>query len=232
MRTSRFKTLIQLSLFLLVFSACNQSNPTEISQSTPPQESESTNQVFQVLELNPTISSTSAILEPTLTSTEIPTLPTETSATVNAPISSTASPTTISDTPTPECLNQAEFVKNLNLGDYTQLKTGEAFAKVWRIKNIGTCTWTADYKLIFLNGMLMNSPDHVFIPHAVLPGETVDLRVGGVAPIIPDEYESDWIFQDEKGNVFGIGDNAEEPLAIRIIVTQYSEELDPNPGPT
>ncbi|NIP41529.1 MAG: hypothetical protein GWN00_05010, partial [Aliifodinibius sp.] len=27
-----------------------------------------------------------------------------------------------------------------------------AFTKVWRLQNVGTCTWTADYDMVFISG--------------------------------------------------------------------------------
>lgn len=34
----------------------------------------------------------------------------------------------------------------------------QAFTKTWRVKNVGTCTWTADYKAAYSRGDALGAP--------------------------------------------------------------------------
>ena len=218
-----------LSLILLVTSNCSQSQPAQVSKpDIESTHSQLINQVYQELELDFTHL-------PTSTTTRIP--PTETTVQKVSQITPTitteqTTPTIILKDTEIVCDNNAEVIKILNLANYTQLKTGEPFAKIWRIKNTGTCTWTINYQLFFADGSQMSSPNEIALHHEVLPGESIDLRVNGYAPLVPDQYFSEWFFRDELGNIFGIGDTAEEPLDIIIIVNKYTEKYDPDPGPT
>ena len=52
------------------------------------------------------------------------------------------------------------------------------FAKIWRVKNTGTCDWTTDYKLAFVAGAgLGNAFTQSVIFKTVKPGETYDITV-------------------------------------------------------
>jgi len=56
------------------------------------------------------------------------------------------------------------------------------------------------------------------LPEAVKPGETIDLRVDLTAPSAPGSYTGNWALKDNNGNLFGIGENGNEPLAVKIVV--------------
>ncbi len=227
-----FQKKILLYTFILIFSACGQNSagilPSPSSEAT---EKKTTHDSFEILELD-IYTPTSTLFLPTSTLTSTPTPTEDNELLINTDLLISSTPIITASSATPSCVNQAEFVKNLNMGDYTQFKTGEPFAKIWRIRNIGTCTWTNKYNLIFVDGSQMGSLDQVSLTNEVLPGETIDIRINGNAPIVPGEYSSYWLIQDEEGNLFGLGNNAEEPLAIIIIVTKYTEQFDPDPGPT
>jgi hypothetical protein len=60
--------------------------------------------------------------------------------------------------------------------DGTSFAPGIGFSKTWRLKNIGTCTWT-NYSLIFDSGEKMGGPDSALIPTSVAPGQTVDITI-------------------------------------------------------
>ncbi|HGJ66308.1 TPA: hypothetical protein ENS27_13160, partial [bacterium] len=46
--------------------------------------------------------------------------------------------------------NWAGFVADVTVPDGTSFAPGAAFIKTWRLKNIGTCTWTGKYGLSFV----------------------------------------------------------------------------------
>lgn len=127
--------------------------------------------------------------------------------------------------PMPTCTNQAEFVKHLSIGDFTQLKSGQYFAKVWQIKNIGTCIWTKEYALIFYDGNDMSGPLSIPLTQDVAPGEMIDLSVNLIAPNQVGVQTSNWMLQDNHGQLFGLGEASDQPLAVNIVIV-------PTPFPT
>ncbi len=98
--------------------------------------------------------------------------------------------------PTPSCINRAELIKALNILDNAALDAGQSFAKIWRIKNAGTCTWSAGYALAFYSGEQMGGQASIPLPSVVQPGDTVDLRVDLVAPLNQTSYTGNWVLQD------------------------------------
>ena len=169
-----------------------------------------------ILDLSSTAESAAIIVQsPTDTSEptkiELPTV-TPTELIVTATLESSPSPTT------QLCENKAEFVKNLSLAENSKLKPGELIAKVWRIKNSGTCTWTTGYLLVFVSGNSFSSPESIALPNMVAPGESVDLRVNVNSPLTYGMYSGTWMLQDESGNKFGVGEQADQPLLIAIEV--------------
>jgi len=148
---------------------------------------------------------------PESTKTDFPTA-TPTERYVTATTESSPSPTT------QLCENKAEFVNSLSLAENSKLKPGELVAKVWRIKNSGTCTWTTGYSLVFVSGNSFSSPEMIALPNSVAPGESVDLRVNVSSPQTYGKYSGTWMLQDEFGDKFGVGEQADQPLLIAIEV--------------
>ncbi len=64
----------------------------------------------------------------------------------------------------------------------------------------------------------MGSPDFVFLPSNVLPGQTVDLSMNLIAPEVAGKYQGNWQFEAPSGKVFGVGDAADQPIWLRIRV--------------
>jgi hypothetical protein len=125
----------------------------------------------------------------------------------------------------PSCTNHAELVKDLNLFNNVALDGGQVFAKLWRVKNTGTCVWTTAYALAFYSGEQMGGQPSIPLPSVVQPGETVDLRVDLVAPLNQTSYTGNWALQDASGNKFGVGDSGDQSISVTILVR-------PTPMPT
>ena len=90
--------------------------------------------------------------------------------------------------------------------------------KVWLVKNTGTCIWSSDYKLIYHEGDLMGASSEIDLPHEVLPGEMIELRVNLVAPTKPATYDNQWMLKSSNGEIFGLGSSGTDPLQVKIIV--------------
>lgn len=79
------------------------------------------------------------------------------------------------------CMDGALFVEDVSIPDGADLSPQQPFTKTWRLRNTGSCTWDADYQLVFAGGDQLGGPDS--IPLGLTPpGATLDLSVDLVAP--------------------------------------------------
>lgn len=120
------------------------------------------------------------------------------------------------------CIDRAGFVSDVTIPDDTFIDPGDSFVKTWRLQNMGTCTWTSSYALVFSHGDQMGGPGSVALSGAVNPGETVDLSVNLTAPGTEGTYQGYWMLRNNSGVLFGIGGSGTSPFWVRIKV----------PGPT
>ena len=135
-------------------------------------------------------------------------------------------PTTTS-TPTPiptdiGCIDRATFVQDVTIPDNTNLQPNQAFEKVWRLRNNGTCLWNTTYNLVFLSGHSMSAPSAIPLAGEVAPGKTVDLKVKMVAPATKGTYRGHWMLSNSTGTLFGLGENGDKPFWVQIIVGPMS----------
>lgn len=119
--------------------------------------------------------------------------------------------------PTARC-NWGEFVTDLSIPDGTRLRPGESFTKSWRLKNIGTCTWTPDYSVVFESGSAMGATPAVRITQPVGPGATVDISVSMTAPNTPGRVRGNWKLQTSGGERFGLGSSGQDTFYVEIEV--------------
>ena len=82
--------------------------------------------------------------------------------------------------------NVAQFITDVTIPDGTVMTPGQVFTKKWRIKNIGSCTWTG-FSMVFDSGNAMGAPATKPISD-LGPGQEVDLEVSLTAPTPPDSY--------------------------------------------
>ena len=211
--SNRLKPFAVFLLLVLVISACGQAEPTptQSADAALPQGAP-TPVVVRILNLD----------LPALAASPTPDLPVPTPLPTLAPLA-TPNPTSTAATSeslpaTPACTNLAEFVKSLSAPDNSAFKPEQSFAKIWQIKNTGTCTWTKEYSLVYASGEAMGSPASVLLPNGVNPGETVDLRLNLIAPAEPGTYTGNWYLQDESGAVFGLGTDGTQPIPLTIVV--------------
>ncbi len=106
--------------------------------------------------------------------------PTSPVITTNTPIVPTSVP---SSTPSSaSSCDRAQFISDVSVPDGTTFAPNFSFAKTWRLQNVGTCTWTTAYSLVFVSGDRMSAPSPVFLPQTVVPNQTVDVGVNLVSP--------------------------------------------------
>ncbi|MEW6240281.1 MAG: NBR1-Ig-like domain-containing protein [Chloroflexota bacterium] len=113
----------------------------------------------------------------------------------------------------------AQFIADVTVPDGTNFAPGTTFKKTWRLKNIGTCTWTTSYSMVYVSGEKMGSTLTVAMPATVAPGQTVDISVDMTAPSAPGKYRGNWQFKNAAGVLFGIGVSANKPWWVEINVT-------------
>jgi hypothetical protein len=118
--------------------------------------------------------------------------------------------------------DRAQFIADVSVPDSTAFAPNASFTKTWRLKNVGSCTWTTAYSLVFVSGEKMGGPDAVLLPQTVVPGQTVDIGVNLAAPSIAGSYRGYWELKNSSGKLFGIGTNADKPFWVDIRVTDTS----------
>src|SRR5688572_19185856 len=116
----------------------------------------------------------------------------------------------------------AQFIADVTIPDGTNFSPGATFRKTWRLKNIGTCTWTTGYSLVFDSGDRFGAPTAVNLPINVAPGQTVDLSVDMTAPATAGHYFSYWKLKNASGVLFGIGSTMSKSFWAEINVTSSS----------
>jgi hypothetical protein len=110
-----------------------------------------------------------------------------------------------------------QFVADVTIPDGTVLNTNQAFTETWRLKNVGTCTWTSGYKLVFDGGDRMSAPDYVTLTSGtVSPGSTVDISVDLKAPADTGTYQGNYRLKEPGGVLFGIGASASGYFWVKI----------------
>lgn len=115
--------------------------------------------------------------------------------------------------------NRARFIEDITIPDGAEMTPGETFTKTWRLENTGSCTWNANYKLVFDSGDAMGAPAVVDFPAGtVSPDERVNVTVEFTAPTAPGDYRSDWKLRSDTGQVFGLGPDADATFFTEITV--------------
>lgn len=136
-----------------------------------------------------------------------------------APISNDLHVFSPTSTPKTDLCDSAEFVADVTVPPGTVMSPGQAFNKTWLLTNVGTCTWTQAYQLVFDSGTSMSAASTLKFPVSVNPGVTVNISVNMIAPLAAGPYMSNWKLKNANGASFGIGASAKEPFSVSILVS-------------
>jgi hypothetical protein len=98
------------------------------------------------------------------------------------------------------------------------MQPGQSFTKIWRLQNVGTCTWTKSYAVAYFSGEQMGAPASVPLAGNVAPGQSVDISVDMLAPGAPGKFQGNWKLRNASNVLFGIGPNSSAPFWVRIVV--------------
>jgi hypothetical protein len=146
-------------------------------------------QTAAVLTVQAEITASAPPVTATPTTALFPTLPVVTS-TLPAPPS-----------PTSTC-DVAEFIADVTVPDDTIVAPSADFTKTWRLKNVGACSWTPSYAVIFFSGEAMSGPATQALAGNVNPGQTVDLSLNLKAPDTNGTYTGNWKLRNAAGVAF------------------------------
>jgi hypothetical protein len=127
-------------------------------------------------------------------------------------------PTATGPAPATTC-NRAQFLADVTIPDGTILAANTPFTKTWRLKNVGTCTWTTSYSIFFVSGDQMGAPASVVMPSNVAPGQTVDISVPMTSPATAGHFKGYWKLRNASGASFGVWSNYNNPIWADINVT-------------
>ena len=209
--------LILLSLGLLFLAACGPGTPDIAATLNPLYTSAA--QTREALY-------TQAVLTSTAQSFATP-IPVFSVTPPLLPGTPTPTPISIPKTATPvtRC-DWAAFIGDVSVPDGSAFAPSTAFTKTWRLKNIGTCTWTTAYSLVFSSGAQMSGPLAQNLLGNVTPGQMVDISVNLTAPLTYGHYRGYWLLQNPSGVRFGSGPQATAAFWVDINV------VGPNPTTT
>ncbi len=112
----------------------------------------------------------------------------------------------------------ASFVMDVTVPDGTIVAPNTPLTKTWRLRNIGTVTWTTAYSLMYVNGDQLSAPSSVNLPNDVPPGGTVDVSVQIVSPAYQGHFRGNWMLRNAAGAPFGIGTTASSVFWVDINV--------------
>ncbi len=231
MKNRKIALFIWIGVTLLLISACNffaaASTPQPGSQAAYTQAAQTMSALYTQQAYNSLAATLTSIASGGSTAaTPTPTQP------VAVPPSATPTATTVPPTPRPPTAtpipipcNQAQFLKDVTIPDDSILTPGEDFTKVWRLKNIGSCTWDEDYSLVFVSGDRMQASRSVPLKDTVRPGDKIDVYVDFVAPSQSGRYRSLWMLSNASGKEFGIGDGADQSFWAQIRVAAPNQNF-------
>lgn len=94
----------------------------------------------------------------------------------------------------------------------------QTFKKIWTVKNTGTTTWTKDFDLVYYSGTRMTDKTVIPLTTSVKPGKSFELALNLTAPKTPGTYQGFWMLRNQYGELFGMGEDADQPLKVKIIV--------------
>lgn len=202
----QFFVLSLTLLFSLILTGCNLPG-----QQTPTSPVDMLNtaaaQTLQAQQTSIVQTNQAGIQEPTPTATQQPTgeiiSPTITPVPTNTEV--------ILPSPTPTktietACDQASFVSE-TIPDGTEFEPEEEFTKTWTLKNAGSCTWTADYDVVFVSGNAMDASAATQLTNAVVPpGASVKISLNLETPDKAGTYKADFKLRNANGVLFGVGD--------------------------
>ncbi|HAY83946.1 MAG TPA: hypothetical protein DCY42_03205 [Chloroflexi bacterium] len=206
--------IILLGILVLILAGCNlPETPDDVSQQTAA--AQTVNAVVQE-------QATETPEAPVSTATQAADGAEPTSTTGEQGGASTPAATQeVSVTPTKEGQeigeDKAEFIADVTIPDYSEFEGGDTITKTWRVRNIGTTTWSTDYTIEFEKGEKLGAPTQIKLPQSVKPNDFVDISVDFTVPNAVGEYSSYWILKNADGERVGVAEEGKYFTMFMII---------------
>jgi hypothetical protein len=214
MKTRKLTFSIALIMLILVQAACNFPN------SERPDPAATLNALYTQSAQTLAAMATQSVQTPGVTASAISPTPTNTFMPgINSPTS--LPPVINTSVPVTRC-DWADFVADVTYPDGSVIGRNIPFTKVWRIKNIGTCSWTTNYALVFVDGDAMSVPVAVGLPGIVNPGQTIDIPVNLISPGKDGHYKGYFKLRNASGVLFGVGSLASTAFWVDVKVSGVS----------
>src|SRR5574342_255775 len=211
MLKSSTKKLILLALILVPILACNSLMPTT------PQPAATLDALYtaaaQTLSALSTQGSVILTSQPISSPTGTLSIPTSSVTAVEFQTFTAMSPVTKCDV--------AAFVADVTYPDGSSVGMGVVFTKIWRLRNVGTCTWTPSYSLVFDSGERFGAQSSVALPGNVAPGQSIDIPVQLLAPNQSGRFKGYWRLRNASGVLFGVGTSGEASIYVDVNVSGY-----------
>lgn len=209
---SNRKTLLSLVFAgVLLLSACNLPSSQKATETSPDTVNTAAALTVEALQTQLAPQATAPAQVVVITNTPAPTQ-------TQVPTATTAPTLPPPPTSTPIPCDRGSFVSDVNVPDGTVFTPSTSFTKTWRLKNIGSCTWSTSYKLVFSSGDAMSGPATQALPGPVGPGETIDVSVTLKSPAAANDYRGDWKLQNASGVNFGLGTSGTGTFYVKISV--------------
>ena len=170
------------------------------------------------------------LTEVALLASPTPNVPTNTPNPTDTPQPTATNTQVFTPTNTPIPCNLAAFVTDVTYPDNTQVAPNQAIVKTWRVKNVGSCSWNSDYKLVFdhQDGIgVTTGYTQPLTSGVVNPGQMVDLTVNLTAPASSGTYTGYWRFRDPGGVLFGITPAGGTFLVKIVVVASVTVTIAP-----
>jgi len=156
--------------------------------------------------------------------------PTDTATSIYTSTPSPSNTPAFTPTNTPVPFKMASFVSDETYPDNTHVAPNQTFAKAWRIRNTGSCSWNSNYQLIFDHGNRLGVTSGYTQPltsSTVNSGQMVDLSVNLTAPSASGTYTGYWRLRDPGGVLFGITPAGGTFLVKVIVMANTTVTLSP-----
>lgn len=197
-------------IFTIVLVGCNLPR-----QETPESQVDLLNTAAaQTIQAQQTLIAQSTEMPPTqdIATTTVP--PTEAPETTDPPAATSMPTTAPTNAPQARC-DQAAFVSE-TVPDGTNFNPGQTFTKTWTIQNSGSCTWNANYNMVFFSGNAMGAPAAKQLTSGtVAPGQQITISIELQAPTNAGTHRGDFKLRNAGGVIFGIGPN-DNPFWVKI----------------
>jgi hypothetical protein len=108
------------------------------------------------------------------------------------------------------------------LPDDSSVNAGEQLIKTWSIRNIGTCTWTTDYKLVHDNGNIVSEESITPFTQPIEPNQTAEISIPVSIPLTAGRSETFWYLVSGSDEIVGTNSQGNPYLWLKVDVQPAS----------